>query len=101
MKAKDFVIRGRPNLRSIKHAAMSKAAFEPALQRRQQRMQQIQQAYFGSRERAVIVLEGWDTAGKGGFIRRLAWALDPRGLKVYPIAAPTPEERVRHYLQRF
>ena len=34
-------------------------------------MQSIQQAYIGTRERAVVVLEGWDTAGKGGVIRRL------------------------------
>ena len=51
-------------------------------------MQSIQQAYLGTRERAVIVLEGWDTAGKGGIVRRLGWALDPRSFKVYPIAAP-------------
>ena len=64
-------------------------------------MQSIQQAYLGTRERAVIVLEGWDTAGKGGIVRRLGWALDPRGFKVYPIAAPLSHERGRHYLQRF
>ena len=101
MKAKDFVIRKRPDLSAIVHATMSQANYEPALERKQHKMQQIQQAFIGSRERAVIVMEGWDTAGKGGFIRRLAWALDPRGLKVYPIAAPTPEERAQHYLQRF
>jgi polyphosphate kinase 2 (PPK2 family) len=64
-------------------------------------MQSIQQAYLGTRERAVIVLEAWDTAGKGGIVRRLGWALDPRSFKVYPIAAPLPHERGRHYLQRF
>ena len=45
-------------------------------------MQSIRQAYLGTRERAVIVLEGWDTAGKGGIVRRLGWALDPRSFKV-------------------
>ena len=40
-------------------------------------------------------------AGKGGIVRRLGWALDPRSFKVYPIAAPLPHERGRHYLQRF
>ena len=47
------------------------------------------------------VLEGWDTAGKGGIVRRLGWALDPRSFRVHPIAAPTSHERVQHYLQRF
>jgi polyphosphate kinase 2 (PPK2 family) len=64
-------------------------------------LQSIQQAYLGTRERAVIVLAGWDTAGKGGIVRRLGWALDPRSFKVYPIAAPLSHERGRHYLQRF
>ena len=47
------------------------------------------------------MLEGWDTAGKGGLVRRLGWALDPRSFKVHPIAAPDQHERAQHYLQRF
>jgi Prokaryotic Cytochrome C oxidase subunit IV/Polyphosphate kinase 2 (PPK2) len=42
-----------------------------------------------TRERPVVVLEGWDTAGEGGIVRRLGWALDPRRFKVRPIAAPS------------
>ena len=47
------------------------------------------------------MLEGWDTAGKGGVVRRLGWALDPRSFKVHTIAAPTEREKTLHYLQRF
>ena len=64
-------------------------------------LQQLQQAYLGTPERAMIVLEGWDTAGKGGIVRRLGWALDPRSFRVHPIAAPTSHQKVQHYLQRF
>jgi len=49
----------------------------------------------------VILLEGWDTAGKGGLVRRLGWALDPRSFKVHPISAPSSREQSQHYLQRF
>jgi AMP-polyphosphate phosphotransferase len=49
----------------------------------------------------VLVFEGWDAAGKGGTIRRLASALNARDVQVIPIAAPTEEERVQHYLWRF
>lgn len=49
----------------------------------------------------VIAYEGWDAAGKGGNIKRLTSALDPRGYEVVPIASPTPPERARHYLWRF
>ena len=67
----------------------------------QSTLQAIQQAYLGTHERAVVVLEGWDTAGKGGIVRRLGWVLDPRSFKVFPIAAPTSSEKGKHYLQRF
>jgi polyphosphate kinase 2 (PPK2 family) len=49
----------------------------------------------------VLAFEGWDAGGKGGTIRRLTGALPARSYKVVPIAAPTEEERVRHYLWRF
>ena len=49
----------------------------------------------------ILAFEGWDAAGKGGTIRRVAKALDPRGYQVVPIAAPTPDEAARHYLWRF
>lgn len=45
--------------------------------------------------------ESWDAAGKGGNIKRIAAALDPRGYEVHPIAAPEPSELARHYLWRF
>lgn len=49
----------------------------------------------------VIVFEGWDAAGKGGAIKRLTERLDPRGYVVWPIAAPTGDDKERHYLYRF
>ena len=49
----------------------------------------------------MLVFEGWDAAGKGGAIRRIASALDARWYAVYPIAAPTDEEKAHHYLWRF
>ncbi|HUI94204.1 MAG TPA: polyphosphate kinase [Xanthobacteraceae bacterium] len=102
MKAKDFVVARRPRLAAVKkHPKTESEDYERRLQSLQFKMQAIQQAYLGTRERAVIVLEGWDTAGKGGIVRRLGWAMDPRSFKVYPIAAPLPHEKGNHYLQRF
>ena len=49
----------------------------------------------------IIAYEGWDAAGKGGNIKRIASALDPRGYEVFPIASPTPDEKNRHFLWRF
>jgi AMP-polyphosphate phosphotransferase len=49
----------------------------------------------------VLVFEGWDAAGKGGSIQRLVQELDPRGYVVHAIAAPSGDDKIRHYLYRF
>lgn len=56
----------------------------------------------GERGRSIVwVFEGWDAAGKGGAIRRLTSAIDPRDYSVIPVAKPTEEEKHAHYLWRF
>jgi len=75
--------------------------YEARLAELQTAMLRVQEAYYHEKRRAIIVFEGWDAAGKGGTIRRLTEHLDPRGCKVWPIAAPKPEEQGRHYLYRF
>ncbi len=102
MRSADFVAVGRPRLSAIKRfPTVEFADYERRLSTMQQTLQLVQQAYLGTTHRAVIVLEGWDTAGKGGVVRRLGWALDPRSFKVHAIAAPNGRERSLHYLQRF
>jgi polyphosphate kinase 2 (PPK2 family) len=102
MQSRLFVVRHRPRLAAIKaHPEMDFADYERRLASLQRALQLIQQAYLGTPERALLVLEGWDTAGKGGIVRRLGWALDPRSFKVHPIAAPDQHEHAQHYLQRF
>lgn len=52
-------------------------------------------------KRCIVMMEGTDTAGKGGIIRRLTRHLDPRSAHVWPIGAPARWEQSRHYLFRF
>lgn len=49
----------------------------------------------------LVLFEGWDASGKGGAIRRLVTPLDPRHVRVVQFAAPTPDEKRHHFLQRF
>ncbi len=58
-------------------------------------------AAFAAGRAIVIVFEGWDAAGKGGAIRRLTSAIDPRDYCVISVAKPNPEEKHAHYLWRF
>lgn len=67
----------------------------------QTRLERIQVAHILHRKPAVVMLEGWDAAGKGGIIQRLTAEWDPRHFEVWPIAAPTAEEKARHFLWRF
>lgn len=80
---------------------MKREAYEDALRDRQHRLVLLQRAFIRQKHAAVIVLEGWDAAGKGGVIRRIAWATDPRSLRVWSIGAPSPEEQREHWMQRF
>tara|TARA_B100001540_G_scaffold315752_1_gene343788 strand:+ start:214 stop:978 length:765 start_codon:yes stop_codon:yes gene_type:complete len=82
-------------------AKLDSLSYEARLKAVQNRLREIELAYMHSTEQAIIVFEGWDAAGKGGVIRRLTACMDPRGFKVWPIAAPDEHERQRHYLYRF
>ena len=64
-------------------------------------LQNLHNVLYRKRIPVVIAYEGWDAAGKGGNIKRITSALDPRGYVVYPIASPEPHEKARHYLWRF
>jgi polyphosphate kinase 2 (PPK2 family) len=81
--------------------ALPKERFETQLLRQQGRVYLAQRRAQAKRRTIVLVFEGWDAAGKGGAIRRVASALDPQCYRVVPMAAPTDEERARHYLWRF
>jgi polyphosphate kinase 2 (PPK2 family) len=49
----------------------------------------------------IVVYEGWDAAGKGGNITRLARYINPLGYNVVPVSAPNDYEKEHHYLWRF
>lgn len=65
------------------------------------RLERLQAAHIIHGQRSIIMFEGWDAAGKGGIIQRLTASLDPRFFEVWPIGAPTDEEKARHFLWRF
>jgi polyphosphate:AMP phosphotransferase len=80
---------------------LSKSAFTTQVQKQQGRLNLLQRRAQDGKRSIILLFEGWDAAGKGGAIRRVTSALDPRCYRVVPTAAPTDEERARHYLWRF
>ena len=47
----------------------------------------------GSTQRVLLVLQGMDTAGKGGILRHTVGLVDPQGVRITSFKAPTEEER--------
>lgn len=55
----------------------------------------------GGGDRSVLlVVQGMDTAGKGGVVRHVVGACDPEGVRVTAFKVPTPEERAHDFLWR-
>lgn len=77
------------------------ARYSDELKKRQKELAKLHSKIYKKKIPVVIVFEGWDAAGKGGAIKRIGAALDPRGYEAVPIAAPSREELDRHYLWRF
>lgn len=75
--------------------------FKDKIQQLQLKLLRIQQGVWHKKSRVIIVFEGFDAAGKGGAIRKITEALDPRGVRVHAIGPPLPEEQHRHWLYRF
>ena len=75
--------------------------YSETLETLQERISRLLVALHVHGRKAVIVCEGWDASGKGGAIQRLTAQCDPRSYQVWPIAAPSVEEKAHHYLWRF
>jgi polyphosphate kinase 2 len=52
-------------------------------------------------ERATVLFEGRDAAGKGGTIKRFMEHLNPRGARIVALEKPTDQERSQWYFQRY
>ncbi len=75
--------------------------YKQAIDAAQKKLRKLHNELYIRQIPLILCFEGWDAAGKGGSIRRLTSALDPRGFEVVPIASPTAEEKSHHHLWRF
>jgi len=81
--------------------SLDKEEYETRIDESLARVNKLSRKLAKKKKGLIVVLEGWDAAGKGGAIRRTTRALDARQYRLIPIAAPTEEERQHHYLWRF
>ncbi len=93
----------RPDILSTLDLSQSldRDAYRDRLKKAQDRLTDLTVGRKFEDRALVAVFEGHDAAGKGGSIRRVVQALDPRMTRTIPIAAPSDEESAQPYLWRF
>ncbi len=69
------------------------------------RLSELQERLFaegrsGGTRSVLLVLQGLDSAGKGGMVRHVIGMVDPQGVSLRSFGVPTPEERAHDYLWR-
>lgn len=82
-----------------------KAAGKAALQGMGEELADLQERLWANRDtgtstRILLVMQGMDTSGKGGVIRKTLGLVDPQGLQIKAFKAPTEEEKKHDFLWR-
>lgn len=78
----------------------------PVLQaERSMRLGELQEKLYansraGDTRSVLLILQGMDTAGKGGIVKHVVGAANPQGVKYTSFGKPTAEELAHHYLWR-
>lgn len=97
-----FPMRQIPKLKEITMLeGIEEEEYRKRLKQDQKKLRKLANKLYRKKIPLIICYEGWDAAGKGGNIRRMAASFDPRGYDVTPIAAPDHMEISHHYLWRF
>jgi polyphosphate kinase len=80
---------------------LSKKDYLEKLEPLQLELNQMARWLHASGKRLLVIIEGRDTAGKGGVISAIADTLNPRQCHVVALAKPSDRERTQWYFQRY
>lgn len=77
----------------------------PLQEARNKRYAELQEMLYanskeGDHRSVLLVLQGMDTAGKGGIVKHVVGQANPQGIRYTSFGVPTEEERAHHYLWR-
>jgi polyphosphate kinase 2 len=75
--------------------------YERELEKLQIALVSYQQAAIAGGEKALVIFEGRDTAGKDGAIKRITEHMSVRNTRVLALPKPTDRERTQWYFQRY
>ena len=79
---------------------LSKADYEERLEPLRHSLIELARYFQHSGKRLVVVVEGRDTAGKGGVIGAISETLNPRQCRVVALPKPSEREQTQWYFQR-
>ena len=80
---------------------MKKKDYEAALEPLQLELNDLAHWLAHTGTRMMVLLEGRDTAGKGGVIHTIAEFLNPRQVRIVALPKPTEREATQWYFQRY
>ncbi len=80
---------------------IDKAEYLQRLESLQLELNQMARWLQATGKRLLVVIEGRDTAGKGGVIAAIADTLNPRQCRVVALPKPSDRERTQWYFQRY
>lgn len=96
------IVEDYPQVDMIDHSlALDPVRYKKMLRALQARLFRLENIMFQKRVPLILMYEGWDAAGKGGNIKRVAQALDARAYNIYPSPAPTKPELAHPFLWRY
>ena len=82
-------------------AGLSKKDYIEQLEPMQLELNQMARWLQARGKRLLVIVEGRDTAGKGGVISAIGETLNPRQCHVVALAKPSDRERTQWYFQRY
>ena len=80
---------------------LSKDDYDEALEPLQLQINDVARWLQHTGKRLLVLIEGRDTAGKGGVISAIADTLNPRQCRVVALGKPSEAERTQWYFQRY
>ena len=91
-----------PKVEDIRHdLTLDPEEYRTLLKQEQAKLARYTSEIYLRRIPMMLVYEGWDAAGKGGNIKRVAAALDARDYRVVPSAAPSTIEKEHPFMWRY
>ena len=100
-KDKESKSSARHSSNASKNSKVGKAEYLEKLAPLQLELNDVARWLQHTGQRLVVVVEGRDTAGKGGVIAAIAETLNPRQCRVVALPKPTDRERTQWYFQRY